>query len=356
MSNNITKVNFFLNNREQYLYSNPDPRSDTYGRDGWYYSNYKDTGTIADQQCNICFYNVDDTRATNIEDKNNFLFLSDINSLYFEFTSMNTNQTNLSTETVMDYYPYIVIGTIPNGSASDLPTLPNGETYRSLIYLKISPTDPADITDDDELTYLYKNGRNVIFYREKAHDKNDTYQVPFKNVFFERGTGNRDNINSEQIKKIWIETKGFPVSTTTDFILHEAGIKSQNFPNNFNRIFTFSNIITNSLTNNEELVLHNGALTGLTPFQIQPYGYKNVLILIEITATSGQPQKNAFLSYSTDNISYYTDSDNITCQEFGSAGIYTGIRRIENVCCQHIKVYADDPQITNVKVAFSMSN
>ena len=351
MSNNITKVNYFLNNREQYLLSNPDPRSDTYGRDGWYYSNYKDTGTIADQQCNICFYNIDDTRATETEDSSNFLFLPNINSLYFEFTSMNTNQTNLSTETIMDYYPYIVIGTIPDGSSSDLST-----DFRSKIYLKISPTDPVDITDDNDLTYLYKNGRNVIFYREKAHDKNNTYQVPFKNVFFDRGIGNNDNINTEQIKKIWIETKGFPISTTTDFILHEAGLKSQNFTNNFNRIFTFSNIITNSLTNNEELVLHNGPLVGLTQFQIQPYGYKNVIILIELTATSGQPQKDVFLSYSTDNITYYTDSDNIICQEFGSAGTYTGIRRIENPCCQHIKVYANDPHITNVKVAFSMSD
>ncbi len=356
MSNNITKVNYFLNNREIYLYSNPAPRSDTYGRDGWYYSNYKNTGTISDQQCNICFYNVNDTRATNVTDEGNFLYLPNINSLYFEFTSMNTNITNLTTETIMDYYPYVVIGTVPEGNASDLPTLPNGEDYRSLIYLKISPTDPADITNDNDLTYLYKNGRNVIYYKGKALDKNDTYQIPFKNIFYDRGTGNNDDINREQIKKIWIETKGFPISLTTDFILHEAGLESQNFTNNFNRIFTFSNIITNSITNNEELVLHNGPLTGLTSFQIQPYGYKHLIILVGVTATTGSPQKNIYLSYSTDNISYYTDSDNIICQEFGSAGYYTGVKRLQNVGFQHIKVYADDPHITNVKVVFSMYN
>ena len=359
MSNNITKVNYYLNNQEPYILSNPQPRSDTYGRDGWFYSNYKDTGTIADQQCNICFYSMLDTRATDIFDSNNFLFLPNIKSLYFEFTSMNTNTTNLSTETIMDYYPYIVIGTKPAGTASDLPTLPNGETYRSLIYLKISPTEiptPPAIIDENDLSYLYKNGRNVIFYKQKALDKSQTYQVPFNNPSTVRGTGNFDNINEEQISKIWIETKGFPVSQTTGFILHEAGIESQNFTNNFNRIFTFSNIKTNLVTNNEELVIHNGALTGLTPFQITTYGYKHCIIMIDATATAGQTQVNVFLSYSPDNITYYTDSDNIVCQEFGTAGTYTGVKRLQNVGFQHIKVYCDDSTVSAVKVAYSNFN
>jgi len=360
MSNNITKVNYFLNYQEPYLLCNPFPRSDTYGRDGWFYSNSEDTGTISDQQCNICFYDINDTRATSVNDSSNFLYLPNIKSLYFEFTSMNTNITNLSTETIMDYYPYVVIGTVPAGNASDLPTLPNGETYRSLIYLKISPTEftvpPADPVDVNDLTYFYRNGRNVVYYEEEALDKDDTFQVRFKNVFTDRNQTNYDNINTEQIKKIWIETKGFPISQTTGFLLHEAGLASQNFKNNFNRIFTFSNIITNKVTNDEELVIHDGALTGLTPFQITTYGYKNCIIFANVTATAGASQKNIFLSFSPDNISYYTDSQNIICQEFGSAGTYTGVIRLENVGFQHIKLYNDDPQVTNVKISYSNYN
>ena len=358
MSNNITTVKYTLNNQDVYLHSIPPPRSDTYGRDGWFYSNYRNTGTIADQKCHICIYDVNDTRATEAADNGNFLFFPEIRSLYFEFTSLNTNITNLSTETIMDYYPYVVIGTNPQGDGKDLPTLPNGETYRSLIYLKISPTaftvPPATPINDNDLTYLYRGGKNVIYYNQPALDKEDTYQVRFKNQFFERATTNTDDINNEQITKIWIETKGFPEEQTTSFILHEAGLSSINFNNNFDRIFTFSNILTNLITNNEELVLHNASLTGLTPIQITTYGYKNCIILIGITATTGAPQKNAFLSYSTDMINYYTDSDNIVCQEFGSAGYYTGVKRLDNVGFQHIKIYVDDPHVTNVKVVYSL--
>jgi len=358
MSNNITTVKYSLNNRNVYTHSIPEPRSDTYGRDGWYYSNYKNTGSIIDQKCNICIYDRDDTRATENEDSGNFLYFPEIRSLYFEFTSLNTSTTNASTQTIMDYYPYIVIGTVPAGNATDLPTLPNGETYRSLIYLKISPTEftvsPAPPVNVNDLTYLYKGGKNVIYYNEKALDKSETYQIPFKYQSIDRATGNTDNIAEEQIKKIWIETKGFSERNTTGFILHEAGLSSRNFINDFDRIFTFSNILTNLITNNEELVLHNSSLSGLTPFQIQTYGYKNCIVLIGATATAAQAQINVFLSYSTDNVNYYTDSENILCQEFGTAGYYTGVKRLDNVGFQHIKAYCTDSTVTNVKVVYSL--
>lgn len=63
-----------------------------------------------------------------------------------------------------------------------------------------------------------------------------------------------------------------------------------------------------------------------------------------------------FLSYSSDDISYYTDSRNIICQEFGSTGTYTGVVRLQNVGFQFIKGYANDAHITNVKIAYSVYN
>jgi len=351
MSNNKTEVTYYLNNRTIYADSDPPPRSDTYGRNGWFYTNYKQTGTISDQQCNINIYNIDDTRATDAFDSNNFLFLSNIRSLYFEFTSLNTNTTNLSTETVMDYYPYLVIGTKTKSDGADL-----SADFRSKIYLKISPTDNTGVTDKNELTYLYRNGKNVIYFREKPLDKEQTYQTIFKNEFSERDPSNNDNIELEQISKIWIETKGFPTAFTTGFILHEAGLASKNFTNNFYRVFKFENILTNLITNNEELVLHNANLSGLTANKISTYGYKNCVILADVTATTGSPQKDIFLSYSMDDVSYYTDSKNIICQEFGTTGTYTGVITLENVGFQYIKIYADDAHITNVKIAYSVYN
>ena len=73
-------------------------------------------------------------------------------------------------------------------------------------------------------------------------------------------------------------------------------------------------------------------------------------ILVNVTATAAQPQINIFLSYSTDGINYYTDSKNIICQEFGTAGT----ERIKNVGFQFIKFYCDDATTSNVKIAYSV--
>ena len=340
----LTEIDYYLNNARYYEDSVPPPRSDTYGREGWFYMNYLNSGV---QQCNFNIYNYQDAIADDVENSDNFLYLNKIENIYFEITNISTPPSNLSDETMMNYYPYIVIGTVPKNDGNDI-----NANYRSLIFYKISSTSSTAASKD--LMYLYRNGRNIAYSNTAPVGKENIFSSSFKEYFVDRKTTNTDDLNTEQINEIWIESENVATSQSISFIVHEAGISSTNMLFNFNRVIKYKNILTNSITNQEELILYNAALSGLSPVAIETYGYKNCIILVNVTATAAQPQINIFLSYSTDGINYYTDSKNIICQEFGTAGTYTGVARIKNVGFQFIKFYCDDTTTSNVKIAYSV--
>lgn len=340
----LTEIEYYLNNERYYNECIPKPRSDTYGRDGWFYMNYLNSGV---QQCNFNIYNFQDSVADDSANSENFLYLNKIENIYFEITNTSTPPSNLSSETVMDYYPYIVIGTVPKSDGYDI-----NLSYRSLIYYKISSTSATATAD--KLMYLYRNGRNIAYSHVAPIGKENIFSSNFKEFFTDRNIHNPDDLNTEQINNIWIESNNVTTPQSISFIVHEAGISSTNMLFNFNRVIKFKNILTNSITNREELILYNGALSGLSPFPIDTYGRTSCVILIEATAATGPSSKNAFLSYSLDNINYYTDSRNIILQEFGTATKYTGVQRLQNVGFQFIKIYIDDATITNVKIAYSV--
>ena len=348
---NITNVEYNLNNENVYTLSNPKPRSDTYNRDGWFYMNHKITN-VSDQQCNIKIYDMDDTQAAdnlNTYDVSNFLFLQNIGSLYFDVTIMSTSANIISTETVMNYYPYIVIGTKPDG-VNDLDT-----NFKSKMYIRYSPTNTDDVNDITELTYLYKGSRNIGYYLSPPSEDKSHFLTPFKYTSIERNPSSITNFNSEQIKKIWIETSPVSTPSSISFLLHKAGISSKGYVNNYNRIFTFSNVNQNNITNQEELILYNQPLNGYTT-PINLYGRNSVVIYANVTATAGNPSKNLFIAYSPDNITYYLDSTTVIVQEYDIAGTYTGCLQLNDVGYQFIKLYTTDVQITNVKIAYSTYN
>lgn len=340
----LTEIDYYLNNARYYEASVPPPRSDTYGRDGWFYMNYLNSGI---QQCNFNIYNFQDSVADDSDNSENFLYLNKIENIYFEITNTSTPPSNLSSETVMDYYPYIVIGTVPKSDGKDI-----NLSYRSLIYYKISSTSPT--APADKLMYLYRNGRNMAYSHVAPIAKENIFSSNFKEFFTDRKLTNTDDLNTEQISNIWIESKNVTTPQSISFIVHEAGISSTNMLFNFNRVIKFKNVLTNSITNKEELILYNGTISGLSPFPIDTYGRTSCVILLEATAATGAVSKNAFLSYSLDNINYYTDSRNIILQEFGTATKYTGVQRLQNVGFQFIKIYIDDATITNIKIAYSV--
>jgi len=343
----LTEIEYYLNNANYYSLSTPPPRSDTYGRDGWFYMNYLNDGSR--QQCNFNIYNNLDAIADDVQNSANFLYLNKIQNLYFEITNISTPPSNLSDETMMDYYPYIVIGTKTKNDGNNI-----SNDFRSLIYYKISST--LATATPAQLMYLYRNGRNLTYSRSVPVGKNNIFSNDFKEYFTDRKNTNLDDINTEQIINIWIESKNVATPQSISFIVHEAGISSTNMLFNFNRVIKYKNILTNLTTNKEQLILYNGSLSGLTPFPINTYSYKNCVIYCNVSATTGSTQKNVFLSYSPDSVNYYTDSKNIICQEFGTAGEYTGVVRLQNVGFQFIKIFVDDAHITNVKIAYSLYN
>lgn len=352
-NNDIQTVEYYLNNQDVYLDSKPYPRSDTYGRDGWFYQN---TAPISGQTqeeriCNINIYNEESAKSVDDEDLTNYLRVKNIGSLSLKLIINGTESTNLSTETIQSYYPFITIGTIPTGT-NDL-----NLNYHALIHLKISPSVIAEVNDNNELVYFYKDANGLVYYKDKPNDLNGIFNDNFKTIIVEENPLNTSTINDEIIKDIFITSPARTEPISVAFLLQEAELKTTNMASkNFTRKIQFKNIITNLGTNKNELVIHDGPLSGLTVFSIDTYGYKNVVIYCNLTAATGSPQKNIFFSFSSDNINYYTDSRNILCQEFGSPGVYTGVARLKDVGFQYIKFYNDDPHITNVKIAYSRFN
>ena len=346
---NITNVEYNLNYETVYLLSNPRPRSDTYNREGWFYMNHNTTN-VSEQQCNINIYDMDKTQAQdnlNTYDASNFLFLQNIGSLYFDVTILSTSANIISTETVMNYYPYIVIGTKPDG-INDLDV-----NFKSKMYIRYSPTNTDDVNDITELTYLYKGSRNIGYYLSPPPDEKSHFLTPFKYTSIEKNPASITNFNSEQIKQIWIETSPVSTPNSVSFILHKAGISSKGYINNYNRIFTFTNVKQNNITNKHELILHNQSLNGYTQAPINLYGRKSVVIYVNITATAGNPSKNLFLAYSPDDTNYYLDSTTVIVQEYNIPGTYTGCLQLNDVGYEFIKFYTIDTQISNVKIAYS---
>ena len=359
-NNDIQTVEYYLNNQDVYLNSKPYPRSDTYGRNGWWYENTAPISgqTQAERICNINIYNEESAKSVGNDDLTNYLRVNNIGSLSLKLIINGTESTNLSTETIQSYYPFITIGISPTGT-NDLAN-PDGSTppnYHALIHLKISPSAIADVNDSNELVYFYKDANGLVYYNDKPNDLNGIFNDNFKTITVEENPLNTSKINEGIIKDIFITSPPRTDPITVAFLLQEAELKTTNMASkNFTRKIQFKNIITNLGTNKNELIIHNGALSGLTVFSIDTYGYKNVVIYCNLTATTGSPQKNIFFSFSSDNISYYTDSRNILCQEFGSPGVYTGVARLKDVGFQYIKFYNDDTQITNVKIAYSRFN
>ena len=352
-NNDIQTVEYYLNNEDVYLHSKPYPRSDSYGRDGWFYRNTSPISgqTQVDRVCNINIYNEDSAKSGGLEDLTNYFRVNNIGSLSLKLIINGTETTNDSTETVQSYYPFITIGTIPTGT-NDL-----NLTYHALIHIKISPTAIADINDTNELIYFYKDANGLVYYRDKPNDLDGIFNDNFKTITIEQHASNDSTIKDEIIKDIFITSPPRTGASSVSFLLQEAEIKTTNMSSkNFTRKIKFKNIITNLVTNKSELILHNGSLSGLTGFPINTYGYKNVVIYCNVTATAGASQINVFLSYSSDDISYYTDSRNILCQEFGSPGTYTGVVRLKDVGFQFIKGYCTDSTVTNIKIAYSKFN
>ena len=68
--NNDTQiVEYYLNNEDVYLNSKPYPRSDSYGRDGWFYMNTQAISgqTQADRICNVNIYNEESTSGAELK-------------------------------------------------------------------------------------------------------------------------------------------------------------------------------------------------------------------------------------------------------------------------------------------------
>ena len=82
-NNDIQIVEYYLNNFDVYTQSKPYPRSDTYGRDGWFYMNTEPiTGdTQADQVCNINIYNELSAKVQDEQDISNYLQVENIDCL-----------------------------------------------------------------------------------------------------------------------------------------------------------------------------------------------------------------------------------------------------------------------------------
>ena len=359
--NNDTQiVEYYLNNQDIYLNSKPYPRSDTYGRDGWFYMNTQPiSGQIqTDRICNVNIYNEESAKSVDDNDLSNSLQLNNIKSLSLKLIINGNESTNNSTETIQSYYPFITIGLSPTGvndlANADGSTPPN---YHALIHLKISPTVTADVTNNGELVYFYKDANGLMYYRNKPEDDDNIFNNNFKSIIIEENPSNSTDLNVGIVKDIFITSPPRDEALSVSFLLQEAEIQTKNMTSkNFNRKIEFKNILTNIITNKSELVIHDGALNGLTPYDINTYGYKNCVIYCDVTATTGSSQINVFLSYSSDDISYYTDSRNIVCQEFGSSGTYTGVVRLQNVGFQFIKGYCTDSTVTNVKIAYSVYN
>ena len=352
--NNDTQiVEYYLNKEDIYLNSKPYPRSDSYGREGWFYMNTQPiSGQIqTDRICNINIYNEESAKSVDDNDLSNSLQLHNIKSLSLKLIINGNESTNDSSETIQSYYPFITIGLSPTGT-NDL-----NSNYHALIHLKVSPTATANVTSNKDLIYFYKDANGLMYYRNKPEDDDNIFNDNFKNIVVEEDPSNSTDLNIGIVKDIFITSPPSDEALTVSFILQEAELQTTNRTSkNFNRKIKFKNIVSNLITNKSELVLHDGALTGLTPIEINTYGYKNCVIYCNVTATTGSPQKDVFLSYSSDDISYYTDSQNIVCQEFGSAGTYTGVIRLQNVGFQFIKGYANDAHISNVKIAYSLYN
>lgn len=352
--NNDTQiVEYYLNKEDIYLNSKPYPRSDSYGREGWFYMNTQPiSGQIqTDRICNINIYNEESAKSVDDNDLSNSLQLHNIKSLSLKLIINGNESTNDSSETIQSYYPFITIGLSPTGT-NDL-----NSNYHALIHLKVSPTATANVTSNKDLIYFYKDANGLMYYRNKPEDDDNIFNDNFKNIVVEEDPSNSTDLNIGIVKDIFITSPPSDEALTVSFILQEAELQTTNMTSkNFNRKIKFKNIVSNLITNKSELVLHDGALTGLTPIEINTYGYKNCVIYCNVTATTGSPQKDVFLSYSSDDISYYTDSQNIVCQEFGSAGTYTGTIRLQNVGFQFIKGYANDAHISNVKIAYSLYN
>jgi|TARA_R110001592_G_scaffold232616_1_gene489986 hypothetical protein len=359
-NNNTQIVEYYLNNEDVYLNSKPYPRSDSYGRDGWFYMNTQAISgqTQADRICNINIYNEESAKTTDDTDLVNSLQLNNIKSLSLKLIINGNESTNDSSETIQSYYPFITIGLRPTGvddlENADGTTPPN---YHALIHLKISPTLTANVNNTDELIYFYKDANGLMYYKNKPEDDDNIFNDNFKNMVIEENPANNSDLNLDIVKDIFITSPSESEVFSVAFLLQEAELQTTNMTSkNFNRKIKFKNIVSNLITNKSELVIHDGALNGLTPIEINTYGYKNVVIYCNVTATAGASQINVFLSFSSDDISYYTDSRNIICQEFGSPGTYTGVIRIKDVGFQFIKGYCTDSTVTNVKIAYSKFN
>tara|TARA_R110001599_G_scaffold351679_1_gene584254 strand:+ start:1 stop:972 length:972 start_codon:yes stop_codon:yes gene_type:complete len=314
--------------------------------------------TQADRICNINIYNEESAKTTDDTDLVNSLQLNNIKSLSLKLIINGNESTNDSSETIQSYYPFITIGLRPTGvddlENADGTTPPN---YHALIHLKISPTLTANVNNTDELIYFYKDANGLMYYKNKPEDDDNIFNDNFKNMVIEENPANNSDLNLDIVKDIFITSPSESEVFSVAFLLQEAELQTTNMTSkNFNRKIKFKNIVSNLITNKSELVIHDGALNGLTPIEINTYGYKNVVIYCNVTATAGASQINVFLSFSSDDISYYTDSRNIICQEFGSPGTYTGVIRIKDVGFQFIKGYCTDSTVTNVKIAYSKFN
>jgi len=360
IENNETQIiEYYLNNENIYLNSKPYPRSDTYGREGWFYTN-TDAGNEpqTDQICNVNIYSELSAKSADINDLSNTLQVNNIKSLSLKLIINGNESTNDTTETIQAYYPFITIGIRPTGvndlANADGSTPPN---YHALIHLKISPTLTDNVNNTEDLIYFYRDANGLMYYKDKPEDDDNIFNDNFKRVIVEENPSNTTDLNLGIIKDIFITSPPQNEIFSVAFLLQSAEIQTKNMTSqNFNRKIQFKNIVTNLVTNKSELVIHDGALNGFTNFQIKTYGYKNCVIFCNITATAAQPQINIFLSYSSDNINYYTDSRNILCQEFETAGTYTGVARLKDVGFQYIKAYSTDATITNAKIIYSVYN
>jgi len=179
--NNDTQiVEYYLNKEDIYLNSKPYPRSDTYGRDGWFYMNTQPIAgqTQADRICNVNIYNEESAKSVDDNDLSNSLQLNNIKSLSLKLIINGNESTNDSSETIQSYYPFITIGLSPTG-VNDL-----NSNYHALIHLKVSPTLTADVTSTKELIYFYKDANGLMYYKNKPEDNDNIFKFYFSIKIF----------------------------------------------------------------------------------------------------------------------------------------------------------------------------
>ena len=409
------EIEYYLHNEAVWHGCVPPPRSDTYGRDGWFYENYLEDDKEKPVKNQRCIFNIYDRK-----DIQNLAPLGlnphKIDNVYFEFTNLYTSVDG-GVGTTDGNFPHIVIENIFKDRYYFSIPLFWQEKYckngRFIAYTNKIPHGKENIASVNlECLYTDTGAENAGSFATNVKytitlpgtteftliGSNDNVAgTVFRATGPGSGTGqakalsapdplSADGVFETPINKIWIGSFSFDsnikgmesvdythlTAGKVQFIVHDAGIGQLDFDDQFSlpeaylKVIKFKNIISNLITNRQELILYNESFDGGFGYNkerlslpIQTYGRKSCVILISCTprpATdmSGVTSIHVFLSYSLDDITYYTDSLPIILQKFETVE-YTGVKRLHNAGFQFIKIYIRESMtFDNVKIAYSV--